>query len=241
MKMQYIQFWVRDWTSDNALRMVSLEARGLWIDMICMMVRSPEYGFLLSDSGHPLTEEMLCKAVGMGCGQESIAKIKSLLNELELSGVFSRDDKMRIFSRRLLRESKSRKSHRESQKRYISKKRGFSDDEKMMPISQEPITNNQEASSHKPLHSGSVPTMEMWLQEGKRLLADEGWLKSEFIRLNDMNWELSGRPIIRWQSILARFWADFQSNRNFKRSNPVNKGIAFKDILPPGSIRKVSI
>ncbi|NBO61299.1 MAG: hypothetical protein EBU82_10060, partial [Flavobacteriia bacterium] len=156
--MHYIQFWVRDWTSDNALRMVSLEARGLWIDMICMMVRSPEYGFLLSDSGHPLTEEMLSKAVGMGEGRESVEKIKSLLGELEISGVFSRDEKMRIFSRRLIRESKARKSHRDSQKRYIEKRKTLKNDEDVMVISQEPLANNHKSSSQESLR-GRVPSL----------------------------------------------------------------------------------
>jgi len=247
MKMQFLQFYVRDWMSDNALRMVSLEARGLWIDMLCLMARSPEYGYLKNDADRPMDERMLSMAVGVGNTAEAISKVKSLLDELENAGVFARDDRMIIYSRRLLRESKARKLHNESQKRYIRKTRevkkpefDVSVDAELMPNNHKPEASNHITSSHKPATS-SVPTIEQWMAEGKRLMADEGWLKTEFIRLNDMNWELSGRPIMRWQSILARFWSDFQSNRNFKRMNPINKGMAFKDILPPGTIKKVII
>lgn len=251
MKMQFLQFYVRDWMSDNALRMVSLEARGLWIDMLCLMARSPEYGYLKNDADRPMDERMLSMAVGMGNTEEAIKKVKSLLEELENAGVFGRDDRMIIYSRRLLRESNARKLHNESQKRYLRKIKEVksteidgSIDGNLMPNNHKPEANNHITSSQKPLQPssrGSQPTLDEWMNEGKRLLADEGWLKSEYARLNDMNWEFSGRPIMRWQAVLSRFWADFQSNRHFKRTNPINKGLAFKDILPPGTIKKVQI
>lgn len=248
MKMQFLQFYVRDWMSDNALRMVSLEARGLWIDMLCLMARSPEYGFLKNDADRPMDEKMLSMAVGKGDTAEAIQKITSLLEELENAGVFGRDDRMIIYSRRLLRESTARKLHNESQKRYLKKikqarvyENDGSDDANLMPNNHKPEANNQETNSQKPAHSSRVPTIDQWMAEGKRLMADEGWMRMEYSRLNDMNWELSGRPIARWQSVLARFWSDFQSNRNFKRMNPINKGVAFRDILPPGTIKKVNL
>ncbi len=247
MKMQFLQFYVRDWLSDNALRMVSLEARGLWIDMLCLMTRSPEYGYLKNDADKPMDEKMLSMAVGVGSTAEAIDQIKVLLNELENAGVFARDDRMIVYSRRLLRESRARKLHNDSQKRYVRKVREIkkpefdaSADDELMLNNHKPEANNHITSSQKPA-TGGAPTFEHWIAEGKRLMADEGWLKTEYIRLNDMNWELSGRPIVRWQSILARFWSDFQSNRNFKRMNPVNKGMAFRDILPAGTFKKVSM
>jgi hypothetical protein len=45
MKLPSFQFYPGDWMKDPALRSVSLEARGLWIDMLCLLFESGRRGY----------------------------------------------------------------------------------------------------------------------------------------------------------------------------------------------------
>lgn len=45
-KRPSFQFYPGDWLNDAALRLVSVGARGLWIDMLCMMHQGTPYGHL---------------------------------------------------------------------------------------------------------------------------------------------------------------------------------------------------
>lgn len=97
-KTPYINLFVNDWLADAALRVCSLEARGLWIDMLCMMRQSDRPGFLMTGSKQT-TDAQLARAVGV-----SEDDVFHLLTELEESGVFSRDESGTIFCRRMVRE-----------------------------------------------------------------------------------------------------------------------------------------
>ncbi len=44
MKLPSFQFYPGDWMKDPALRSVSLEARGLWMDMLCLLFESVRRG-----------------------------------------------------------------------------------------------------------------------------------------------------------------------------------------------------
>lgn len=95
MKTPYIKFFVRDWQSCPELRMCSYAARGLWMELMCMMAQgNPRYGYL-EINGQPYTTEQIRRITG---GDD---KTESLLNELETCGVFSRDEKGTIYSRRM--------------------------------------------------------------------------------------------------------------------------------------------
>lgn len=98
MRLPYLKFYTRDWQADNALRLCSLGARGLWIEMICLMNQAARRGYL-EHCGTPLTEQQIAMMVG-GVNGEVIP----LLKELEAAGVFSRDDRGCIYSRRIVEE-----------------------------------------------------------------------------------------------------------------------------------------
>ena len=40
----WLKFYPRDWRGDQALRLVSLHARGLWIELLCVMHEATPYG-----------------------------------------------------------------------------------------------------------------------------------------------------------------------------------------------------
>lgn len=93
-------FW-NDWRGDPGLRASSLSARGLWIEMLCIAAEADPTGYVLVNGRTPSTTD-LARMTG-----EPEAVIQSALEELDRNGVFSRDRKGRIYSRRLVRDEKS--------------------------------------------------------------------------------------------------------------------------------------
>jgi len=81
------------------LRLCSLAARGLWIEMLSIMGISEKIGYL-QIGGKPITVEQLSIMAGV-----SIKDAQKYMDELESNGVFSRDDDGIIFNRRMVRES----------------------------------------------------------------------------------------------------------------------------------------
>lgn len=100
MSDPWLKFYTNDWVSDPKLRMCSLAARGLWIEMICVMHEAEPYGHLLV-SGISPTDAQLAVLVGTPPDQ-----IPELIGELEQVGVFSRTRKSVIYSRKMTRDHK---------------------------------------------------------------------------------------------------------------------------------------
>jgi hypothetical protein len=104
MKRPSFQFYPGDWLNDVALRMVSAGARGLWIDMMCIMHQGSDYGYL-KVNGKVILTPNLARMTG-STSQEA----EGYLSELEAAGVFSRDEYGCIFSRRMIRDEKVREA-----------------------------------------------------------------------------------------------------------------------------------
>lgn len=92
-------FWA-DWQSDPALRLCSFAAKGLWMDLLCIAAAHDPIGYV-AVAGRGLNETSIARMTG---GLES--EVRVLLGELEQNGVFSRDRKGVIFSRRLLSDAR---------------------------------------------------------------------------------------------------------------------------------------
>jgi len=107
MKRPSFQFYPDAWLSDISLRAVSSAARGLWIDMICLMHQGCPYGHLkLKDSngGYFIpTQERLAKMTG-----NQPEEIKTWLADLEECGVLGHTKKGVIFSRKMVRDERQR-------------------------------------------------------------------------------------------------------------------------------------
>jgi hypothetical protein len=104
MKRPSFQFYPGDWMNDAALRMVSIGARGLWIDMMCIMHQGSEYGYL-KVNGKVILPANLARMTGATLGET-----EGFLSELESAGVFSRDAEDCIFSRRMIRDEMIREA-----------------------------------------------------------------------------------------------------------------------------------
>lgn len=95
MSAPWLKFYPSDWRSDPALRMCSMGARGLWMEMLCVMHEATPRGFLLIN-GKALTVGQMAALAGCPA-----TEAVSYLAELTEQGVLSRDDDGRIYSRRM--------------------------------------------------------------------------------------------------------------------------------------------
>ena len=103
MKRPSFQFYPGDWLRSTDLRSCSVGARGLWIDMICLMHEGEPYGYLRVGN-KDILPPILAKMVG--ATQEEVI---NWLKELSLAGVFSESQRSGcIFSRRMVRDEKLR-------------------------------------------------------------------------------------------------------------------------------------
>lgn len=87
------------WLGDAGLQLCSLQAKGLWMEMLCRMWQGEKRGHL-SLGGKPLTLGQLSQLVGY---QDD--EVQACLIELEANHVFSRTDDGVIYSRRMARET----------------------------------------------------------------------------------------------------------------------------------------
>lgn len=97
MSRPWMKFYPADWQADPALRSCSLAARGLWIEMLCIMQKAEPVGRLTINGNPPSTASL---AVLTG---SSVGVVVKGLRELETAGVFSREGDV-IFSRRMVRD-----------------------------------------------------------------------------------------------------------------------------------------
>jgi len=102
MKRPSFQFYPADWLTDAALRMVSIGARGMWIDMLCLMHQGSEYGYLKVNNKVILNAN-LARMIGA-----TLPEVEGWLDELNSAGVYSIDDSGCIFSRRMIRDEEVR-------------------------------------------------------------------------------------------------------------------------------------
>lgn len=109
-KRPYMQFYCSDWRADPRLRMCSLAARGLWIDLISYMHEGEPYGHFTIDGVQP---DLNGIAALVARPQREVTKA---LAELEARQVFSRTDNGIIFSRRMVRDKAKADRDRENGK-----------------------------------------------------------------------------------------------------------------------------
>lgn len=99
-KNPWFKFYPTDWRSDAKLRNCGAAARGLWIEMLCLMHEATPYGHLLINGEMPTITQLSMQAA------IPESQVPDLLGELEKSGVFSRNGKGVIYSRKMVRDAK---------------------------------------------------------------------------------------------------------------------------------------
>jgi hypothetical protein len=106
----WMKFYPADWRADPKLRMCSLMARGLWMEMLAIMHEATPRGFLLV-SGKAPTDAQLAVLAGA-----PLEQVTEAIGELEATGVFSRTREGVIYSRRMTRDAKKAATARKNGK-----------------------------------------------------------------------------------------------------------------------------
>lgn len=109
----WMKFYPRDWRGEQALRAVSIGARGLWIECICIMHEAKPYGHLMLN-GEPVEDATLASMSGV-----PVDEVSALMAELRKAGVFSVTRKGVVFSRRMVADfARAQKGRKAVLKRY---------------------------------------------------------------------------------------------------------------------------
>lgn len=98
MKRPAIQFYPGDWLRNVKVRACSVEARGLWMDLLCYMHDCEPYGHLLIGGKRP-TNATIARMVGL-----PVRTFSRLLAELEDNGVCQRTADGILCSGRMIRD-----------------------------------------------------------------------------------------------------------------------------------------
>lgn len=99
----WTKFFWSDWESDPSLRMCSLAAQGLWMRMLCVASSNDGY---VRVNGRGLEVSDIARLAG-----ETPDATLDLLEELDRNGVYSKNRKGVIFSRRMIRDIKTAKKN----------------------------------------------------------------------------------------------------------------------------------
>lgn len=109
----WFKFYPRDWLGNQGLRVVSLAARGLWLEMLAIMHEGQPYA-RLAVNGKAIPSEMLARMVG--ASHEEVAR---LLDELRSAAVFQTAKGGVIHSPRMAKErARSEKGRKGANRRW---------------------------------------------------------------------------------------------------------------------------
>src|SRR5258708_17221607 len=111
-KLPAFQFYPGDWQKDPSLRRCSKAAKGVWMDMMCLLFECPVRGVFVDAGGRPWGDEEIAAAIG-----GDIAANLECIAELVAKGVVPRHARGALFLRRLGRDQGKRQADKESQKK----------------------------------------------------------------------------------------------------------------------------
>lgn len=109
--LPWAKFFWSDYAADPALKLCSFAAQGLWMRMLCIAAEHEPVGFI-AVNGNGLDIDGIARMTG-GDSNE----VSALLIELDRNGVFSRDRRGWIYSRRMINDAKKRRNAHERGKK----------------------------------------------------------------------------------------------------------------------------
>jgi hypothetical protein len=114
-KLPAFMFYPGDWQKDPCLRRCSKAAKGVWMDLLCLLFECPIRGVFVDASGKPWSDEEIAEAIGGDIGANL-----GYIAELVSKGVAQRDTRGAIFSRRMVRDEQNRRSATERKRKERS-------------------------------------------------------------------------------------------------------------------------
>lgn len=105
--VQWVKFYFDKWRNDPGLRLCSLAARGLWMDLLGVMHNSTPYGHLVVNMVPCSTRDVM-----QFVGTSTFKEVKKLMSELKDAGVFSETSEGVVYCRRMVRDNAMREKSR---------------------------------------------------------------------------------------------------------------------------------
>jgi hypothetical protein len=109
--LPWFPFYPADWLTDVNLRTCSAAARGIWIDMICVMDKSSRRGYL-EVNGFPMDAKAISRNIG-----ESPEDVAAAIAELERAGVLYREASGTMYCKRMVEDTEVRDKARQNGRR----------------------------------------------------------------------------------------------------------------------------
>lgn len=104
-----VWYW-NDWALDPAVRLCSMAARGMWMEMLAIAAAATPYGHV-QVGDKPCSADDLAQLTG-----QRKQDVSRWIRELDTNGVFSRTEDGTIFCRRMVRETEQRQNKRKKAK-----------------------------------------------------------------------------------------------------------------------------
>lgn len=219
------------WLSNEKLSLVSLEAKGLWIHLVCLIYKANAGGKLVIN-GNPPTPEQISRIVGQDA--------KPLLQELEVAGVYEIKDgaiyhggtaeTLADMNKRSAgyasRSTKDRPSmtHRctidEPSMNHLS----FKDEQKM--------GHNNNNNNIKKEREGLRPTLAEWIDFAKEIGWRQADAESAFDYYQSNGWKVGGKaPVKDWRACARN--CQRRNQQPMKGNQPMKKPIKSGCESPP--------
>ena len=191
MKLPAIQFYVGDWLRDP-ISGCSLEAQGLWLRIMFIMHDNEDYG-RLTVNGKPMPSQLLARRCG-----SPLDEFERVFQELDDAGVPSRDEAGIIYSRRMVRDAKTRAGNRERVARFRGSNHTGEESE---PLTSEPRAKSERKNTPKrPKTFDAVA--EYAAPQGVR--TDEA--RAFWDYYDSQGWcKANGMPVLNWKSLLNQW------------------------------------
>lgn len=190
MSAPWIKFYPRDWRGDHALRVVSLAARGLWMEMLCVMHEATPYGHLVV-ADQPVKVDALARIVGFG-----VEEVQALLVELSAAGVFRRTRGDVIYSKRMTDDHKRSIQGRKDKLEGLGKTGGKPGPSSPPP--RDPTTQKAEARGKVEAARAST------LPEAKNDFIGPKEVRDAFVGAHGEDWTASYIDRCAWQDVPER-------------------------------------
>ena len=205
-EMKRDNFWfpfeINRWLSNQKLRLVSLSAKGLWIDLICQAYNANAGGRLVINKIPP-TEEQLWLLIGRNASKELV--------ELESAGIVTRKEgaiyheaieKGLIKMNKKARGYASRANHKHpkdeaSQDHLYLKDDASIEDSKSKSNNKSNSNSNNESKNKE--REGLRPTLPQWVAFAREIGWPEKDAETAFFYYGSVGWMIGNKPMKNWK------------------------------------------
>ena len=214
------------WLSNEKLSLVSLEAKGLWIHLVCLIYKANAGGRLVINGNSP-TPEQISRMVGQDANP--------LLKELEVAGVYEIKDGA-IYHRgtaATLADMNKRSAGYASRINHRCPK----DEPSMHHLSSIDVQkmghNNNNINNNKKEREGLRPTHAEWIAFAKEIGWKETDAESAFDYYQSNGWRVGGRASVKDWRACARNCQRRSNQQPTKGTQPMKKPIKSGCESPP--------